>query len=264
MDEITQSGNSGLNHRPDVKHRDAYRHEHDGTYDGDKPGAAEEGEYLGELGLIEAVVEGGHAQSHDDAAKYAHLQRGDAQSGGGGVGRHGLHAAPGGDHCGNSGIHNQIGDGPGQGGHLFLLLGHTDGHAHGEKKGQVVEYGAAALIHDVQNRIEYAALIDHAGEAVGLQHGLIGERAADAQQQSGYREQSDGQHKGPAHPLQYAKYLILHNEFLLAAVLTENIKTHTEHTGRHWHTSYGFRPLKVTIPLFFVQVDPLEMDRQID
>ena len=177
-DQIAQGGNAHLDHRPDIEHGDAHNHKHNGGYDGDKPGAAEEGEYLGQLDLIEPVVERGHAQAHNDAAEHAHLEGGDAQHGGGRVGRHGLHAASGSDHGGDGGVHHQIADGAGQGGYLFLLFGHTDGHAHSEQKGQVVEYSTAALVHDVQNRVNHAALIDHAGETVGFQHGLIGERAA--------------------------------------------------------------------------------------
>ena len=70
------------------------------------------------LFLIETVVQRRHTQAHDDAAKDAHLQGGDTQHGGGGVGRHGLHAAPGGDHGGDGGVHDQVGDGAGEGRHL--------------------------------------------------------------------------------------------------------------------------------------------------
>ena len=77
----------------------------------------------------------------------------------------------------------------------------------------------AALVHNVQYRIEHAALIDYAGETVGLQHGLIGERAAHAQQQSSHREQGDGQHEGAAHPLQYAKDLVFHKMFPLLLIV---------------------------------------------
>ena len=133
--QVAQGGDAHLDHGPDEEHDDAHRHEHHGADDGDEAGAAEEGEHLGQLDLIEPVVEGSHSQAHDDAAEDPHLKGGDAQGGGGGVGRHGLHAAPGGDHSGDSGVHHQIGDGAGEGGHLLLLFRHADGHPHGEEQG---------------------------------------------------------------------------------------------------------------------------------
>ena len=211
-DQVAQGGDAVLDHRPDKEQADAHDQKDDAGDDGHKPGAAEEGEHLGQLDLIELVVEGGHPQAHDDAAKDAHLKGGDAQHGGGGVGRHGLHAAVGVDQGRDGGVHNQVGDGAGEGGHLFFLLGHADGHAHGKQQGQVVEDGAAALVHDVQHGIDDAALIDDAGQAVGLQHGGVGEGAANAQQKAGHRQQGDGEHKGAAHTLQNAEDLVFHND----------------------------------------------------
>src|SRR5699024_3019117 len=182
-DQIAQHADAGLDHRPDVEHGDAHQQVDRRADDGDKAGAAEKGEDLGQLGLIKAVVEGRHTQADDDAAENAHLQGGDAQHRGGGVGGHGLHAARCANHGADGGVHDQVGDGAGEGGDLLLLFGHADGHAHGKEQGKVVENDAAALVHDVQHGVGDGAGVDDAGQAVGLQHGLVGEGTADAQQQ---------------------------------------------------------------------------------
>ena len=83
----------------------------------------------------------------------------------------------------------------------FSFFGHTDGNAHGKQQGQVVEHGAAALVHDIQNRVDHRALVDQACQAIGFEHGLIGEGTADPEQQPCHRQQGYGQHKGAAHPL---------------------------------------------------------------
>ena len=200
-DQVAQHADADLDHRPDVEHGDAHQQVDGGADDGDKAGAAEEGEHLGQLDLIEAVVKGGHTQAHDDAAEDTHLQGGDAQHRGGGVGRHGVHAACGIDHGADGGVHHQVGDGARQGRHFLFLFGHADGHAHGKQQGQVVEDGAAALVHDVQHGVDEGAGMDDPGEAIGLQHGFVGEGTADAQQQTRNGQQGDGQHEGAANTL---------------------------------------------------------------
>ena len=186
--------------------------------DGDKAGAAEEGEHLGQLDLVEAVVEGGDAQTDDDTAKDAHLEGGDAQHRGGGVGSHGLDAAGGIDHGADGGVHDQVGDGAGQGGHFLFLLGHADGDAHGEQQGQVVKDRAAALVHDVEDGVDDGAGVDDAGQTVGLQHRLVGEGTADAQQQARNGQQGDGQHEGTADTLQHAENFVFHGMTYLLSV----------------------------------------------
>ncbi len=194
-DQIAQSRNAGLDDGPDVEHGDAHHHEDGGRDDGDEPCAAKERQRLGQLNLIEPVVQRRDAQSHDDAAEHAHLQGGDAQGGGGGVGGHGLHAAAGGNHGGDGGVHHQVRNRAGQSRHFLLLFRHADGHAHGEQQSQVVEHRASALIHNIQNGIRNTARIDRAGQAIRLQGGLVGERASDSQQQARHWQQGDRQHK---------------------------------------------------------------------
>ena len=213
-DQIAQQRDGVLDHRPDVEHGDAHHQEHGGGDDGNEPGAAEEGKHLRQLDFIEPVVQRRHAKADDDAAEHAHLQGGDAQHGGGGVDGHGLHAALRGNHGADGGVHHEVGDGAGQRGHFLFLFGHADGNAHGEQQGQVAEDGAAALVHDVQHGVDGRALVDDAVKAVGLQHGGVGEGAADTQQQTRHRQQSDGQHKGPPHALQHAENLVFHRNLL--------------------------------------------------
>src|SRR5699024_12839503 len=87
------------------------------------------------------------------------------------------------EHGDHGGVHDQVGDGAGEGGDLVLLFGHADGRAHGKEQSKVVENDGAALVHDVQHGVGDGAGVDDAGQAVGLQHGLVGEGTADAQQQ---------------------------------------------------------------------------------
>ena len=209
-DQIAQQRDAVLYHRPDIEHGNAHHQIHRRADDGDKAGAAEEGEHLGQLDAVEAVMQSRHAQAHDDAAEHAHLQGGDPQHGSGGVVGHSFHTAVGVDHGADGGVHDQVGNGAGQGSDFLFLLGHTDGHAHGKEQSQVVEHSTAALVHDVQNGVDHRAGMDDAGQAVGFQHGLVGERTADAQQQTCHREQSDGQHKRTPDTLQNAKDLIFH------------------------------------------------------
>ena len=107
-------------------------------------------------------------------------------------------------------MHHQKGDGGGQGGHLFLLLGHADGHADGEDQGQVVKDHAAAFTQNCKNKIRDGTRTHQAQEIVGGKGRLAGKRAAQAQQQSCHRQDGDGEHKGSAHPLQHAKDFFFH------------------------------------------------------
>ena len=75
----------------------------------------------------------------------------------------------------NGCIHNDIGHCAGQGRDLFFLAGHADGHAHGEQQRQIVEHGAAGLAHYVQNGVDQGTGVDDAVQAIGRQHGFVGE-----------------------------------------------------------------------------------------
>ena len=206
----TQGVDALLNGLPDKKHQNAYQGKDQGADDGHKPGAAEEGEHLGQLDLIKAVVQGSNSQAYDDAAEGAHLQRGNTQHGGGGTLQQVFHPAGQADHGGDAGVHHQEGDGSGQGGHFLLLAGHTDGHADGEDQGQVIKDHAAALAQNGENKVRDRAGTHQAQQVIGGQGRLVGKRASQAQQQSCHRQDGDGEHKGSAHPLQHAKKLFLH------------------------------------------------------
>ena len=199
--QIAQHTDAGLHNRPDIEHRNAHQQVYRRADDRHKAGTAEEGQHLRQLDFVKAVVQPCHAQPDDDAAKHPHLQRGNPQHGCCGVGRHCFDAAGRIDHGADGGIHDQIGDGAGQGRDLLFFFGHTDGNAHGKQQGQVVEHGAAALVHDIQNRVDHRALVDQACQAIGFEHGLVGEGTADPEQQPRHRQQGYGQHKGAAHPL---------------------------------------------------------------
>ena len=210
-DQIAQQRDPALHDRPEIEHHDADDQIDRGGNDGHKAGAAEEGERLRQLGLIKAVVERCHAQTDDDAAEHAHLQGGDAEHRSGGVLCHGFHAACRADHCADGGVHDEIGDRTRKCGDLFFLFRHADGNAHRKEQGEVIEYRAAALIHNIKHGVQQAARINDAGQVVCLQHSRVGKRAADAEQQTGYRQQRDRQHERPSDTLQNAKNLIFHN-----------------------------------------------------
>ena len=71
--QVAQGRDAHLDDGPDVEHGDAHHYEDGGADDGHEAGAAEEGQHLGQLDLVEAVVQRRHAQAHDDAAEDAHL-----------------------------------------------------------------------------------------------------------------------------------------------------------------------------------------------
>ena len=217
-----------LHHRPDIEHGNADDQIHNGADDGHKTGAAEECQHLRQLDLIELIVQRCHTQTDHDAAEHAHLQGSDAQHGGGGVGRHGVHAAGRVDHSLNGRIHNEISHRTGQGRDLFFLACHADGNAHSEQQRQVVEHCVAGPAHHIQDGIDQGSLMDHAVQPIGRQHGLVGERAADAQQQARNRQQSNGQHKAASHALQYAEDLVFHSSILLFSNHIQQIYPHTK------------------------------------
>ena len=104
---------------------------------------------------MEAVVQSRYTKAHDDTAEDAHLQGLDAAHGGDGSFQHirgngsiGQNLTVDLQHGVDGSIHNEEGNQRGKGGYFFLFVGHTDGYAHGEDQRQVIEHGAAHLIHD--------------------------------------------------------------------------------------------------------------------
>ena len=151
-----------------------------------------------------------HAQTNDNTAEHTHLQSGNAKHTGGRVGGHCLHAATGGNHSGNGGVHHQIGNRTGQCRNILFPFCHTNGNAHGKQQRKVVKNRTAALVHNIQQCINRTARINDSGEMVCRQHGFVGERTSDAQQQTRDRQQCNGKHKRTSHALQYAENLIFH------------------------------------------------------
>ena len=69
---------------------------------------------------------------------------------------------------------------------------------------------AAALAQNREDKVGDRAGAHDAQQVVGGQGGLVGKRAAKTQQQSCHRQDGDGEHKGPAHPLQHAEEFFPH------------------------------------------------------
>ena len=114
------------------------------------------------------------------------------------------------DHRADGRVHDKKGDDRGERGDLLFPLRHADSGADREDQRQVVEHDRARGIEHLQNRVNGRARPHDAEQAVGLEHGLVGERAADAEKQAGDRQNGDRQHKRAADTLQYAEELILH------------------------------------------------------
>ena len=206
--ERAQRVNAGLDHRPDEVHRNADQQIDRRGDDRHKARAAEKAEHLRQLDFVKAVVQCGHAQADDDAAEHAHLQRVNAEHARGRAGQVGRAKVV--DHCADGRVHDKECDDRGEGGDLLLLLCHADRHADCKDQRQVVEHNRARIVEHLQDRIDDRAWAHDAHQAVGLEHGFVGERAADAEKQAGDRQNGDRQHKRTADALQYAENLIFH------------------------------------------------------
>ena len=176
--ERAQRVDAGLDHRPDEIHGNTDQQVDGCGNDRHKARAAEKAEHLRQLDLIEAVVQRCNAQADDEAAEYAHLQRVDAEHARGRAGQVGRAEVV--DHRSNRRVHDKKGDDRRKGRDLLLLLRHTDGDADRKDQRQVVEHDRARGIEHLQNRIDNRARPHDAEQAVGLKHGFIGKRAADA------------------------------------------------------------------------------------
>ena len=82
--------------------------------------------------------------------------------------------------------------------------------------------------------------MDDVVQAIGRQHGFVGERAADTQQQARYRQQCNGQHKAASHALQHAKDLVFHLQFSFSQVRIQHIYPHRKDL---WRIKGGARKL---------------------
>ena len=176
--EAAQGVDTGLDDRPDVVHRDTDNQINRSRDDRDKAGAAEEGQYLRQLNLVILIVQGGNAEADQNTAEYAHLQRVDADNACGCTGQ--VRCAEVGNHRADGRMHDEECNRCRQCCDFLLLLGHTDGRAHGEDNGQVAEYDRACRVEYLQDGIDEGTRAHDAHQPVGFEHGLIGERSADA------------------------------------------------------------------------------------
>ena len=140
-----------LNHRPDIKHQNTYNGISKAADNGYKPGAAEEGQYLRQFNLVETIVKGRNAQSYDDTAEHAHLQRGDSHNGGGSAFQHGLRSPVVSDHGSDRCGHTEKCNRRCQSRHFLFLLCHTDSDAHSKDNGKIGEYDIAGCTHYLKN-----------------------------------------------------------------------------------------------------------------
>ena len=208
--QIAQQCNTLLNNGPQIEHGNTNHQINSSGHNGNKTGAAEEAQNSGQLNLIELVMQSSNAQTDDNTAEHAHLQSGNAQSRGGRVSCHGFHASVGIDHGTDGSVHNQIANGTGQSSNFLFFLCHADGNTHGKQQSQISKNCVTTLVHDVQDGMQNGTGIDYGSQAIGFQHGGIGERRTYTQQKTCNRQQCDGQHKGAANTLQNAKNFIFH------------------------------------------------------
>ena len=155
-------------------------------------------------------MKGRHAQSHDNASEHAHLQRCDTDYGCGSSFQHSFCSAVVHDHGPDGRMHDKKCDGRGQRRHLFFLFRHTDSDAHGKNNGQIGKYDVTGLTHNLQNGIKHRSRSHDPHQSVSSKHGLIGKRAAHAQQQACHRQDCDWKHKGSSHSLKYTENLVFH------------------------------------------------------
>ncbi len=188
-------GNAELYKRPEEEHDDTDNKIHNSADYRDKSCAAEERKHLRELDIVKPVVQRRNAQANYDTAEYAHLQRCDAEHRCSGVCRHGFSSAV--CHYQNAycGVHNKIGDSARKRRDLFFLFRHAYCDAHRKQQRQVVENGASCFAHDVENSIQYSALIYYAAEIVCFNGSRICKRAAYSKQKSRHGQQRYRKHE---------------------------------------------------------------------
>ena len=206
-----------LDNRPDEIHGDSHKQIYQCGNDRDKTGASEKGEGIGKHDAVEAIVQGGNAKSHQDAAEYAHLQCGNAAYGGDGSGkdiRSGISVLqnfPCDFQYGVYGnMHDKKGDQGRKGSNLLFPVRHTDGDAHGKDQRQVVKDGASDVVHDHQKSVEQSTVSQETLQVIGFNGGGVGEGAAKSQKKPCNGQNGDWQHEASSHSLQNAEYFVFH------------------------------------------------------
>ena len=231
--KAAQRVDAGLNDRPDVVHRNANDQINRRRDNRHKACAAEKAQHLRQLNFVILIVQRSNAQADDDTAEYTHLQRVDAQHARGRTGQ--VRRAEIDNQCADGGVHDKERNRGGQCRNFFLLLGHTDGDAHRKDNVQIVKDNGACRIEHLQNCIDEGAGPHNSHQAIGFQHGFIGERSADAEEQTGNRKNGNRQHKRSADALQYAKNLIFHILLLLLICNSHRYRQPMQMNGQKRH-----------------------------
>lgn len=92
------------------------------------------------------------------------------------------------------------------------MLRHADGDADGKDDRQVAEDDVAGAAHDGEQRVQERAVAEGAFQAVGLNGRRVREGRADAEEQTGNRQDGDRQHEASADGLQHAENLVFHTD----------------------------------------------------
>ena len=223
-DEAAECEDALLRQRPDEVEADADEEVGDRRDDRHEARAAEERQRVRQDDLMELIVEVRDADADDDATEDAHLIRHDAARA---CNRALEHArrdrtvrqdlAVELEHGVAGAVHDEEGDHGGESCDLALCLGHADGDADGEDDRQVAENRAARAGHDGQQAAEERSITEDGFETIRLDGRRIGERCADAEQDTGDRQHGDRQHEAAADALQYAEDFVFHETVLSPA-----------------------------------------------
>ena len=194
-DAVAQSNQGVEDQRPDEQQDHGHHDGHNAGDDGHAALAAEEGQPVRHLGVLELVVAGGADDGSQDADEgvAGSLLKGNV--GRGALGQ--VHEGQRADHRRAQQLgHHQVADQAGQGGSTVMVVGQTDRRADGEQPGHVVDQGAAGFDQDKANGVGQAF-----GSTLGA-HGGRGQGVAQPHQDTADRQRGNGQHKRLAELLQ--------------------------------------------------------------
>ena len=93
-------------------------------------------------------------QTYDNTSENTHLQGSDSQYRGRSSFQKVLRPAMNIDHSADGSMHNKESDDCSQSCHFLFLLRHTDGNAHGEYQGQVIEHHISRGAHNGKNSVQ--------------------------------------------------------------------------------------------------------------
>ena len=86
------------------------------------------------------------------------------------------------NHCTDCGMHNKKCDCSRKCGNFFFLLCHANGNTHCKNKRQILKYNRTCGIEYLKNGIDKGAGAHNRHETIGLQHGFVGKRTANAEE----------------------------------------------------------------------------------